>query len=1071
MAKYILGLDMGITSVGWGLIDYDSGKIVDKGVRLFKEATAEDNLNRRTHRGSRRLKRRRQQRIIELKRLLKKENILTDDYTPLNNVYYLRCKGLNEKLTNAELVSVLLHIAKIRGSSLEVVEYDEKKANEDKSSKANLSANEVKLRTSKEEICEKQYKDLIENGKVRGINNIYKSSSYESELKKILANQGLSKEVNDKIINIIFRRRDFNEGPGSMESPTIYGRFIPHENGEVEVIHSMIEKMQGKCSIYQNEPRAAKMSFTADLFNFLNDLNNLEIQRADNYDNYITPDEKKLIINEYIIKKGKITIQKLCDVLQVKKENITGFRVNKGEPILTEFKGYQKVLKALNRIIDTEIVDAVIDVLTKYKDVEKRKEEIKKINNAEFSEEDIVKLSEITGIQQYHSLSYKAMKVIIPELYENPENQMEVITRLNLVKTSIDDLKGRTTIPSYSDRIYSPVAKRVHNETIKVVNAVIKKYGDLDSIVIEMARDRNTVEERKNIEQAQKRNQENREKAKEILDVNYSFSKLDSKLVQKIMLYNQQDGKSMYSGKPINLNVLISDPNAYEIDHIIPLSISLDDSIANKVLVYRSENQQKLNNTPLQYLRSGNSNGWSADEFREVVIKMYNDKKISLKKLQNLLCEKDITKQDVRKEFIERNLVDTRYASRVVLGLLKDYFKANNKNTKVFTIRGQITSQFRKSRNLVKSRDCFYHHIVDALIIAYFRKFNYINELMQYNFNYKGKIDEETGELIQYNDTLFSTKDDDFTIQLRKLNDFNKYSEDIKISHKIDRKPNRQFSDETIYSARKIDNDYMKISKYKDIYGEEGKKFAKVIKDNLQKEKDLDKFLMKKVDPETFNLLVSIVINTTCGEKENPFVKYCEENNIDFIRKKSKNGNGPIIRSIRYYDGKVNSHLDISQKYVNLSDDKKVVLLNISPYRTDFYLTKEGNYKFLTIKYANIKENHNGYYIPKEVYESLKKSKKINDSDEFLFSLYRNDYLRITTNDPAENVPMIYRFVGTNNDLKNVVEVKPIYCDKNEENRIMKTIGKKVTKIEKFDVDVLGNKIAKKRDKCLQLEL
>ena len=55
----------------------------------------------------------------------------------------------------------------------------------------------------------------------------------------------------------------------------------------------------------------------------------------------------------------------------------------------------------------------------------------------------------------------------------------------------------------------------------------------------------------------------------------------------------------------------------------------------------------------------------------------------------------------------------------------------------------------------------------------------------------------------------------------------------------------------------------MKISKYKDIYGEEGKKFAKVIKDNLQKEKDLDKFLMKKVDPETFNLLVSIVINTT----------------------------------------------------------------------------------------------------------------------------------------------------------------------------------------------------------------
>lgn len=1069
MAKYILGLDMGITSVGWGLIDYDSGKIVDKGVRLFKEATAEDNLNRRTHRGSRRLKRRRQQRIIELKRLLKKENILTDDYTPLNNVYYLRCKGLNEKLTNAELVSVLLHIAKIRGSSLEVVEDDEKKANEDKSSKANLSVNETKLRTSKEEICEKQYKDLIENGKVRGINNIYKSSSYESELKKILDNQGLSKEVNDKIINIIFRRRDFNEGPGSIESPTIYGRFIPHENGEIEIIPSMIEKMQGKCSIYQDEPRAPKMSFTADLFNFLNDLNNLEIQRADDYDNYITPDEKKLIINEYIIKKGKITIQKLCDVLQVKKENITGFRVNKGEPILTEFKGYQKVLKALNRIIDTEIVDAVIDVLTKYKDVEKRKEETKKINNAEFSEEDIVKLSEITGIQQYHSLSYKAMKVIIPELYENPENQMEVITRLNLVKTSIDDLKGRTTIPSYSDRIYSPVAKRVHNETIKVVNAVIKKYGDLDSIVIEMARDRNTAEERKNIEQAQKRNQENREKAKEILDVNHSFSKLDSKLVQKIMLYNQQDGKSMYSGKPINLNVLISDREAYEIDHIIPLSISLDDSIANKVLVYKSENQQKLNNTPLQYLRSGNSNGWSVDEFREVVIKMYNDKKISLKKLQNLLCEKDITKYDVRKGFIERNLVDTRYASRVVLGLLKDYFKANNKNTKVFTVRGQITSQFRRAKNLKKDRNYFYHHIVDALIIAHFRKFNYISELMQYGFNYKEKIDEETGELIQYNDTLFPKKDDDFTIQLRKLNDLNIYSENIKISHKVDRKPNRQFSVETIYSARKIDNDYMKISKYKDIYGEEGKKFAKKIKDNLQKENELDIFLMKKVDPETFNLLVSIVKNTICGEKENPFVKYCEENNIDFIRKKSKNGNGPIIRSIRYYKKIESDYLDVSNKYINLPYNKKVLLDSTKNFRIDFYKSKNGIYKFLVIKYYYIDKINNKYYIPLNIYEKLKKDRCINDSDEFLFSVYKNEYLRITTKDSKKNVPNIYRFIGTTH---NTIELKPLYCDEEQEKkRNRPTIGKKITKIEKFDVDVLGNKIAKKRDKCLQLEL
>lgn len=50
MAKLVLGLDMGITSVGWGIIDKDSGEIVDKGVRIFKEGTAEDNAKRRAKR-------------------------------------------------------------------------------------------------------------------------------------------------------------------------------------------------------------------------------------------------------------------------------------------------------------------------------------------------------------------------------------------------------------------------------------------------------------------------------------------------------------------------------------------------------------------------------------------------------------------------------------------------------------------------------------------------------------------------------------------------------------------------------------------------------------------------------------------------------------------------------------------------------------------------------------------------------------------------------------------------------------------------------------------------------------
>ena len=43
MSRYVLGLDIGITSVGYGVIDVDNDLFVDYGVRLFKEGTAAEN--------------------------------------------------------------------------------------------------------------------------------------------------------------------------------------------------------------------------------------------------------------------------------------------------------------------------------------------------------------------------------------------------------------------------------------------------------------------------------------------------------------------------------------------------------------------------------------------------------------------------------------------------------------------------------------------------------------------------------------------------------------------------------------------------------------------------------------------------------------------------------------------------------------------------------------------------------------------------------------------------------------------------------------------------------------------
>ena len=341
MSKLVLGLDLGITSVGYGLVDGENGNIIKAGVRLFDEGTASKNVERRGFRSSRRLKRRKSFRIQRLQHLLKEEGILTTNYhSGMYNPYECRVKGLHNKLTNEELTSALLHIAKVRGSSLETVEDD---SNADAaSSKGILSENALSLKDGKY-VCEIQLERLNEDRKIRNNRNIFKTKDYEKELRQILSNQDLSKEVNDKIIEIVTKRRHFSEGPGSYNSPTKYGRFIKDKDGVVnEEPINLIEKMRGTCSIYKDEPRAPRCAYTTDLYNLYNDLNNLTLD-----DRKITKDEKEEIINNYVNKGKKVSLNVISKVTGVKEEYIKGYRIDGDKPLFTEFKGYN----ATNQIV------------------------------------------------------------------------------------------------------------------------------------------------------------------------------------------------------------------------------------------------------------------------------------------------------------------------------------------------------------------------------------------------------------------------------------------------------------------------------------------------------------------------------------------------------------------------------------------------------------------------------------------------------------------------------------------------------------------------------------------------
>lgn len=119
MNGLVLGLDIGIASVGAGILKKDTGEIIHANSRLFPAATADNNVLRRSSRQARRSTRRKRHRAVRLHDLFEDYALLTDfSKVSINlNPYKLRVEGMNIQLTTEELFIALKNIIKRRGIS------------------------------------------------------------------------------------------------------------------------------------------------------------------------------------------------------------------------------------------------------------------------------------------------------------------------------------------------------------------------------------------------------------------------------------------------------------------------------------------------------------------------------------------------------------------------------------------------------------------------------------------------------------------------------------------------------------------------------------------------------------------------------------------------------------------------------------------------------------------------------------------------------------------------------------------------------------------------------------------
>ena len=130
MLPYGIGLDIGITSVGWTTVALDENDrpygIIGMGSRIFDAAeqpkTGESlAAPRREARSARRRLRRHRHRNERIRALILRENLLSDEQLlhlfdgKLSDIYSLRVKALDERVSNEKFARILIHISQRRG--------------------------------------------------------------------------------------------------------------------------------------------------------------------------------------------------------------------------------------------------------------------------------------------------------------------------------------------------------------------------------------------------------------------------------------------------------------------------------------------------------------------------------------------------------------------------------------------------------------------------------------------------------------------------------------------------------------------------------------------------------------------------------------------------------------------------------------------------------------------------------------------------------------------------------------------------------------------------------------------
>lgn len=727
-----LGLDLGTNSIGWALYRLDGEKepeaLLDGGVLIHSDgrdpqSRASNAAQRREKRGPRRNRDRTLRRQRRLANLLHDLDLLPEgmaeraaarDLDPLE----LRAEALDRTLTPHELGRALLAFADRRGfrSNRKTDKGDDGAIRRD-TGELRRRIGQSGARTLGEYLWRRRRQGKTIRARLG--NGLYPDRAMvEAELRAIRAAQAphhpdVAESAWDKIIEALLYQRDMR----------------PVE--------------RGRCTLLPEEERAYKAYPLFQHFRIWQEVLNVEVAPPGEKMRPLSDAEREGLVNDLLRIPGRK--EQDFDKIAAKIGLPEGARINLRTRARQGIKGDQTaaLLRASKRFgrkgwerLSLEQQQTIVERVIEDSDAERLEAWLR--DEFSLSPAAAEAVASCNNAREWPkgtaNLSAAAIERLLPHMRAG-KRYHEAVTAAGFESHS--DLGHEVThdrLPYYGEVLWRQVAGskakprseverygRIANPTVHIAlgqmrrlfNEIVEHYGKPHQVVIELARDlKQTDEERQAYQEQQGRNRERNERLREAAET-AGYPDPSPGDMRKLRLWEEQGpvGARLcpFTGEPLSIGRVLSAET--EIEHILPFSRTLDDSMNNTVVAMRSANREKGNRTPAE--------AWSGPRYEEILARTRN----LLPPSKQWRFEEYAMERWTRdRDFLDRQLNETRHLSRAI----REYLEVAVPRKHIWVTPGRLTSRLRHAWGLNtilsdtpwKNREDHRHHLIDAAVIG-----------------------------------------------------------------------------------------------------------------------------------------------------------------------------------------------------------------------------------------------------------------------------------------------------------------------------------------------------------------